>query len=247
VKVFCLIHCNLACKQPKKANITNKQRFFSKSNVYGLLSVGTSFIQPFKQNSKLIDYKLKPDKPFMHRNRSIKFTSKELDEGNGKLRLFLYEDVLLRGEEHSNLIKIQVTQEKQGVGVDESRLGKVSILTNLDWDGERVYELFKEKEDVELVFDAMKNEFENDKCYLGDSDAVRGYFFVSFLSLYLYFRVLERIRAAGLTCDLSVEGLLFLLSKVYMVKYNDGKERLTEIPAKVEKLIPVLNLENVLP
>lgn len=247
MKVFCLIHCNLACKQPKKANITNKQRFFSKSNVYGLLSVGTSFIQPFKQNSKLIDYKLKPDKPFMHRNRSIKFTSKELDEDNGKLRLFLYEDVMLRGEEHSNLIKLQVSQQKPDVEIDEGRLGKVSILTNLNWDGQKIYGLFKEKEDVEQAFDAMKNELENDKCYLGNSDAVRGYFFVSFLSLYLYFRVFERIRAAGLTGELSVEELLFLLSKVYIVKQSNGKERLTEIPARVEKLISALNLENVLP
>jgi transposase len=221
--------------------------FFSKPNIYGLLSLDASFIQPLRRNSKLIDYRLKPDKAFMYRDRGIKFTVREFDEGNGKLRLFLYEDVLLKGEEQSNLIKIQVTQEKQGVEVDESRLGKISILTNLDWDGERVYGLYKEKEDVELAFDAMKNELENDKCYLGNSDAVRGYFFVSFLSLYLYFGVLERIRAAGLTCELSVEELLFLLSKVYIVKHNDGKERLTEIPAKVEKLISTLNIENVLP
>lgn len=221
--------------------------FFSKPNVCGLLSLGASFIQPLKRNSKLIDYKLKPDKPFMYRDRGIKFTSKELDEDNGKLRLFLYEDVMLRGEEHSNLIKLQVSQQKPDVEIDEGRLGKVSILTNLNWDGQKIYGLFKEKEDVEQAFDAMKNELENDKCYLGNSDAVRGYFFVSFLSLYLYFRVLERIRAAGLTGELSVEELLFLLSKVYIVKQSNGKERLTEIPARVEKLISALNLENVLP
>jgi transposase len=221
--------------------------FFSKTNIYGLISVGASFIQPLRRNSKLIDYKIKPNKPFMYRDRGIKFTVKELNEGNGKLWLFLYEDVLLRGEEHSNLIKMQITREKYGLKIDESRLGKISILTNLDWDGERLYGLYKEKEAVELAFDAMKNELENDKCYLGNSDAVRGYFFVSFLSLYLYFRVLERIRAAGLTSELSVEELLFLLSKVYIVKYNDGKERLTEIPGKVEKLLSKLNLETVLP
>jgi transposase len=145
------------------------------------------------------------------------------------------------------LLKCKLLREKHGLKIDESRLGKISILTNLDWDGERLYGLYKEKEAVELAFDAMKNELENDKCYLGNSDAVRGYFFVSFLSLYLYFRVLERIRAAGLTSELSVEELLFLLSKVYIVKYNDGKERLTEIPGKVEKLLSKLNLETVLP
>ena len=107
--------------------------------------------------------------------------------------------------------------------VDESRLGKVSILTNLNWSGERVYGLYKEREEIEQAFDVMKNELDNDKCYLGDNDAVRGYFFVSFLSLYFYFRVLEKIRAADLTSELSVDELLFQLSKVYVVKHGMEK------------------------
>jgi transposase len=221
--------------------------FYSKANIDTILSVSASFIQPLKRNSKLIDYSIKPDIPFTYRERGIAFAVKEVKEGDAKLKLFLFEDALLGGEEKSNLIKLQAKRDKRRIVVDESKLGKVSILTNLDWSGEKVYELYKEKEDVEQAFDAMKNELENDKCYLGDSDAVRGYFFVSFLSLYLYFRVLEKIRAADLVSELSVEELLFLLSKVYIVKHADGKERLTEIPKKVEALIAKLALENVLP
>ena len=221
--------------------------FFSKSNIDVVLSLNASFIQPLRRNSKLIDYKIKPNRPFAYRERGVTFAVKELKSGDEKLRLFLYEDVLLRGEEHSNLIKMQAKDEKGLMVVDESRLGKISILTNLNWSGEKVYGLYKEKEAIEQAFDAMKNELENDKCYLGDDDAVRGYFFVSFLSLCLYFRVLEKIRAADLTNELSVDELLFQLSKVYVVKHADGKERLTEIPKKVEGLIAKLFIENVLP
>jgi transposase len=221
--------------------------FYSKTNIDTILSLGASFIQPLKRNSKFIDYSLKPNRPFMYRERGIAFTVKELSKGNVKLKLFLYEDALLGGEEKSNLIKLQAKDVKRRIVVDEGKLGKVSILTNLDWSGEKVYGVYKEKEGIEQAFDAMKNELENDKCYLGDSDAVRGYFFVSFLSLYLYFRVLEKIRAADLVGELSVEELLFLLSKVYVVRHADGKERLTEIPKKVEGLIAKLALENVLP
>ena len=52
-------------------------------------------------------------------------------------------------------------------------LGKISILTNLDWSAEKVYFVYKEREEVELAFDAMKNELENDKAYLGNDDAVK--------------------------------------------------------------------------
>lgn len=221
--------------------------FYSKTNIDTILSLSASFIQPLRRNSKLIDYSLKPNRPFTYRERGITFNVKELKTGDVELKLFLFEDALLSGEEKSNLIKLQAKGDRRRIVVDESRLGRVSILTNLGWSGEKVYGLYKEKEEIEQAFDAMKNELENDKCYLGDSDAVRGYFFVSFLSLYLYFRVLEKIRVADLTSELSVEELLFQLSKVYVVRHSDGKERLTEIPKKVETLLSKLAIKNVLP
>ncbi len=148
----------------------------------------------------------------------------------------------MRGEEHSNLIKLKLVHGDK-IDIDERSLGKISILTNLDWSGEKVYFLYKEREDVEIAFDAMKNELENDKIYLGNDDAVRGYFFVSFLSLYLYFRVLEKIRAADMVGEISVDELLFKLSAVYLIKYRSGKERLSEVSSKVEKLVTELGLD----
>jgi hypothetical protein len=47
--------------------------------------------------------------------------------------------------------------------------------------------------------------------YLGDSDAVRGYFFVSFLCLFLYFRVLEKLRVADLVGEISLRATFFAL------------------------------------
>ena len=50
-----------------------------------------------------------------------------------------------------------------------------------------------------------------------------------------------------MTSMVSVGELLFLLSKVYVVRYGDGRERFTEVPAKVERLVEKLGLKNVLP
>ena len=230
----------------KNCTVVMDRGFFSKDNVKVISSLGASFVLPLKRNSKFADYTLKPDKPFMYRDRGIAFAVRDVSVGGVGLRLFLFEDALLGGEEKSNLLKLQAMGKR--VVVDESRLGRVSVLTNLvGCDGERVYCLYKEREAVECAFDALKNELENDKTYLGDGDAVRGYFFVSFLCLYLYFRVLEKIRVAGLIGELSVNELLFLLSKVYMVRRADGKEWLSEIPKKVETLIEKLDIKNLLP
>jgi len=184
----------------KRCVIILDRGFYSIKIVAALLSLGTSFIQPLRRNSKLIDYSLEPDRLFAYRGRGIKYAVKELQLGGRRARLLLYEDVLLRGEEHSNLIKLRLADgdeeaDQPAAEIDERSLGKISILTDLDWGGDRIYGLYKEREDIEQAFDAMKNELENDQSCLGD-DAVSGYFFVSFLSLYLYFRVLEMIREA---------------------------------------------------
>ena len=81
----------------------------------------------------------------------------------------------------------------------------------------------------------MKNELENDKTYLRDDDSIRGYFFVSFLSLYLYYSIFVLIRAADLTDRVSVRDALLRFSRVYEI--TDGKRSvMSEIPASSAKL-----------
>jgi len=216
--------------------------FASETYAEEMAGLGVGFVQPLRRNSRLIDYGVAPTRLFAYRDRGIRYAEAEVTVGGRRLRLLVYEDVLMRGEEESNLIKMRVAG-RGDVEVDERRLGKVSILTNLDLGGEEVYGLYKGREEVEQAFDALKNELENDKVYLGDGDAVRGYFFVSFLSLYLWFRVLGLIRGAGLSDRLGVGELLFELSRVYSVDYGDGRLRLSEVPAKVERLVAELGLD----
>ncbi|MEM4058558.1 MAG: IS1634 family transposase, partial [Thermoplasmata archaeon] len=82
------------------------------------------------------------------------------------------------------------------------------------------------------------------KTYLQDDDALRGYFFITFVSLYLYFRIMNIIKKTGLTKDLSVNELLIELSKVYLVENTDGKVvAYSEIPKKVENLISKIEID----
>ena len=91
----------------------------------------------------------------------------------------------------------------------------------------------------------MKNELENDKSYLNDDDSLREYFFVSFLSLYLYYSIFVLIRAADLTNKLSVKDALLKFSKVYKI-VREKKESLSEIPSSVEKIDRLLGT-NIFP
>ena len=158
--------------------------------------------------------------------------------------LYLFEDVKLRGEEETTYIGLVEKNKRTVVEMAEvsQRFGKIALLSNMDGDGREIYLLFKSREDVEQAFDAFKNELENDKTYLSDVDAVRGYFFISFVSLYLYYRVYNILRVHDKIGKISVNELMSELSKVYAVEYPNNQILLTEIPAKVAALDKELEL-----
>ena len=207
-----------------------------------LNSNGIAFVFPLRRNSLMIDYSMKLELSFMYRDRGINCGRKKVEEG---IFLYIYEDTKLRYEEETNFISMVENKEKRRDELEQERIkfGKISLLSNIDSDPKRVYGLWKEREKVEQAFDAMKNELENDKSYLSDYDAVRGYFFVSFISLYVYFRILEIIREKRLTGKVSVNEVLFELSKVYTI----NSKKLSTVPAGVIRLVNELGLNGLIP
>ena len=153
----------------------------------------------------------------------------------------MYEDARLRGEEISNSIVARTVNPH--IKIHEERPGKISIVSNLEKTPDQIYLIYKEREDIEPAFDAMKNEMENDRTCLRDNDAIRGYFFVSFISLYIHYRILEMLRINDLIGKYSVNELLFELSKVYAVQYSDGKMEFSEIPKRIETIMKKMNMD----
>ncbi|MEM3455580.1 MAG: hypothetical protein QXT72_03375 [Candidatus Micrarchaeia archaeon] len=94
---------------------------------------------------------------FVYRDRGIRYGMKR----KGKYYLYLYEDVKIKGEEHSNLIENRAKGKR--VKIDKNRLGKIAILSNMLMAGDKIYDLYKQREEIEQAFDVMKNELENDK------------------------------------------------------------------------------------
>jgi len=65
-----------------------------------------------------------------------------------------------------------------------------------------IFDLYKGREDIELVFDALKNTLDSDKTYMQTTEGVRGYFFVSFLAMRIYFSILKRLREISYQQDI---------------------------------------------
>lgn len=179
---------------------------FSSQDLVEIMQSEMKFIMPLRRNQEIIDYDMEMRSSFVYRNRGIRsgfINSKGF-------RIYMFQDQMLMAEESSTFIKMIAEKKRTQKEFDsESRkFGKISILSNVRDDPETIYNFYKQREEIEQAFDAMKNELENDKSYLGDDDSIRGYFFVSFLSLYLYYSIFVLIRAADLTNKLSVKDVL---------------------------------------
>ncbi|MCW6168379.1 MAG: hypothetical protein LVQ96_00930 [Thermoplasmatales archaeon] len=151
---------------------------------------------------------------------------------------------MIRAEEETNMIrKIESGEMKQkDLIIERNKLGKFAILSNLRSDPKEIYELYKSREEVEVAFDSMKNELENDKSYLHTTDGIRGYFFISFVSLYIYFSILETLKEKKLSQKISVKDALFELSKIYVIA--DGARRsVAEIPDRSQKIADAFGLK----
>lgn len=198
-----------------------------------LNDAGVSYVLPLKRNFKIIDYSMKLGNLFVYRERGIKWNKKRVKG----MFLYLFEDVKLRSEEENTFISLVVEGKKKREDMKNKsmKFGRIAIVSDLDLDGEEIYQMFKQRENIECAFDSLKNTLESDKTYLGNDDAVRGYFFVSFVALYIYYAIMNMLREKKLLKNVSVRELLLKLSKVYVV--TDGKRSVvSEIPKKVEDL-----------
>ena len=216
---------------------------FSSQDLAEIMRMEMKFIMPLRRNQEITDYGMEMGSSFVYRERGIRSGFLNRDG----LRIYMFQDQMLMAEESSTFIKMIAEKKRtqREFDTESARFGKISILSNVRDDPEVIYGLYKQREEVEQAFDAMKNELENDKSYLSDDDSVRGYFFVSFLSLYLYYSIFVLIRAADLTSKLSVKDVLLKFSKVYRI-VRGNKETLSEIPSGIETIDEMLGT-NIFP
>ena len=211
--------------------------FWSEKLIRDFKEKGINYVVPLRKNSKLMDTRwVRWRKPFTYRGRAIRWGKKKTELGD----LYLFYDPQLRGEEEMALLR-RVEQERMSAKEFEERkkvAGVIGLLSSLDGDGKEIFDLYKGREDVELAFDAMKNDLDADKTYMQTDEAVRGYFFVTLLALRIYFSVLRRLRERELTNKVSVEEVFFELSKVQKI-VEPRREYFAKIPKRARGIMEV--------
>lgn len=118
-----------------------------------------------------------------------------------------------------------------------NRMGKTVLLTNDPVLGrEDILNLYRRKDALEKMFDAIKNELESGRLRVSSKEAMEGRIFLTFLSLILHSEVSRVMKEKDLYKTYTLSEVLFELKKLRIVTLTNGKSYLTEVSKRQRNL-----------
>lgn len=213
----------------------------SRDNVAFLHHGGLRYVLALKRNSPWVRHA--PVSAyrdhFLWRDRVVWVRS----YGKGARRIHHYLDKALAAEEEKNFLRLVQDGHRTRAQFEKKRyqFGTFTVVTNTDLTAESCYDLYKQRVDIEQSFDALKNTLDEDKSYMQSRESLTGYYFVVFLSLYLYAGILNRLREKDLVRKYSVRDVLEYGRKIELIVEGET-ERVGDTPKKVRELFEELDL-----
>jgi len=179
---------------------------------------------------------MEADSFFMFRKRAIKYASMTVKNYD----IHVFEDILLGAMEENEYYSLLSAGKKPLYSPEKA--GKIALITNVREKPQPIFELYKFRNDIEESFDVFKNLLQVDTPYLRDDDTLKGYVFISFISLIAYYRLLKLLKEKKINNKISVKDALLQLSKIYLTDVGN-RTIMAEIPKKVRELADTLDLK----
>jgi transposase len=242
--------------------------FFSAENIEEMNKEELSYLIPLHRNNEMIDYS-PLEKPnfkkdlnyFIFQDRIIWYYAYQVDEY--KLITFLDEalrvneekDYLLRTETHPE------THSKDKFNKKMHSFGTLTIVHKMEMPKvinkkkgrkkkpekektfEQVaYESYKQRNEIEIMFDSYKNFLKADASYMQDRYVLEGWLFANFIAMIAYYKLYSLLRQADLLTKYSPKDIIEISKSIYKLKIR-GNWHLSEITLKIQKLFKKIQIE----
>lgn len=242
----------------KDAVVIGDKGFYSEDNVLDLERERLHYILPLKRDSSLIDYmriqegdRRAFDGYFLFEKRAVWHYSYKVKAGalSGKKVAVFLDERLKAEEEKDYLLRIEEdakanTKAKKNLETlfeNQHRLGTIAVITDLDEDAERIYNLLKCRAEIETMFDAFKNVLNADRTYVRDDHQLEGWMLINFISLVFYYKIYRLLADNRLLKRHSPKDVLIHLSRIHKLKVYD-QWITSEIPKKSREIIQKLKI-----
>jgi hypothetical protein len=105
-----------------------------------------------------------------------------------------------------------------------------------------VYESYKQRNEIETMFDSYKNYLDADVSYMQNRYVLEGWLFANFIAMIAYYKLYVRLRQAGLLSKHSPKDIIELSKAIYKMKIRNVWHR-SEITQKVTKLFAKIGID----
>jgi len=225
--------------------------FYSESNIQAMDEQGLYYIIPLKRNNEMIEYERlgqadfkKSGQFFVYQKRVIWYSGYE-KEG---VQLFTYLDEKLRvKEEHDYLQRVEshpaeYTMEKYYDHLN--RFGTLTLLwkTEKPHTAQQVYEMYKQRNEIEVLFDSYKTFVQGDKLYMQNRYVLEGWLFANFIAMLAYYKLYDRLREAKMLRKYSPKDIVEMSRSIYQVNIRGAWSR-SEITLKAREIFAKLKID----
>ncbi|MCL1911881.1 MAG: hypothetical protein FWG13_06725, partial [Leptospirales bacterium] len=105
-----------------------------------------------------------------------------------------------------------------------------------------VYESYKQRNEIEVMFDSYKNYLDADVSYMQNRYVMEGWLFANFIAMISYYKLYVRLRRAELLSKYSPKDIIELSKTIYKMKIRGVWHR-SEITQKVKKLFAKIGID----
>jgi transposase len=231
--------------------------FASADNFELILKSKLDYIIPLKRNTSEIDLSVvKYEDAFTFHGRAI-FAHSEIKDGyricifkDESHRVHEINDFVARKEKSNETAAMKKSFDPSKDLLDVSSVthekmpefGVVVMRTTLTGaPTQQIYETYKLRWQIELMFDTLRNTCECDASYMQDDAGFEAWSFINHIMLIAAFRILALIRLKKKGKELSLAAVLDYLSKIRAVRIG-GKWKLAEITKKTRKFLASLDI-----
>jgi transposase len=243
--------------------------FFSAENVAMMDEEKLSYIIPLKRNNSLIDFSpleqgnfKKEMQYFIFQDRIIWYYAYE--RGNYKLITFL-DEALRISEERDYLSRIESHPEEYSKNKFDEKLHHFGTLT-IVYDMEipkkdapkknlkrkkpekektveqTVYESYKQRGEIETMFDSYKNYLDADVSYMQNRYVMEGWLFANFIAMIAYYKLYVRLRQAEILSKHSPKDIIEQSKAIHKLKIR-GEWHRSEITEKTRRLFAKIGID----
>jgi transposase len=235
----------------QNCTVIGDKGFASEANFAILEDEYLDYIFPLKRDNKLIDYtRLKSreynkafDGYFLYNDRPIFYY--QLKSENGR-QVTVFHDPKLKLDEESNYLR-RIEQKLEGYNLEsyqqkQLHFGTMSMISNIkDAKAEELYIQYKNRMEIETLFDSYKNLLEADSSYMHSDSAFEAWAFLNHLATMLYYKIFILLKEKKKLNNMSPKDLLLKLSRIFKVKIKN-QWHAAEINSKSIKLFSDLKI-----